>query len=223
MYKILIVEDDVVIAEKLKEHLTKWEYEVEYLENFQDITSEFVRFDPHVILMDIALPFYNGYHWCAEIRKLSSVPIVFISSSSDNLNIVMAMNMGGDDFLSKPFDLNVVTAKIQAIIRRTYSFNGRNNVIEHNDVILNLSNATLFNKDKKIELTKNDFKLMQILFEEAGKVVSREKIITRLWEDENFIDDNTLTVNVARLRKKLEEIGLHNYIQTKKGLGYLIQ
>ncbi|QHI72633.1 response regulator transcription factor [Aminipila terrae] len=223
MYRVLIVEDDFVIAESLMTHLGNWGFEVKYIENFKDVISEFTSYDPHIVLMDVTLPFFNGYHWCREIRQISSVPIVFISSAGDNLNIVMAMNMGGDDFIIKPFDLSVLTAKIQAIIRRTYSFQGRTNIIEHNGVLLNLGNATLIYEDKKIELTKNDFRLLQVLFEGAGKVVSRDSLMTRLWEDENFVDDNTLTVNITRLRKKLEEIGLEDYILTKKGIGYIIE
>lgn len=223
MYRILIVEDDLVIANSLKLHLSNWGYEVKYIEDFKEIISQFISYDPQIVLMDITLPFFNGYHWCKEIRKLSSVPIVFISSASDNLNIVMAMNMGGDDFITKPFDLNVLTAKLQAIIRRTYSLQGQSNIIEHKGVVLNLGTATLTYRDEKIELTKNDFKILKILFESLGKVVSRDSIMTRLWEDENFVDDNTLTVNVTRLRKKLEEIGLKDYIKTKKGIGYAIE
>lgn len=223
MYRVLIIEDDFTISTLLKTHLSNWGYEVKCGENFKDVISEFIAYDPQIVLMDVTLPYFNGYHWCREIRKISSVPIVFISSAGDNLNIVMAMNMGGDDFIIKPFDLNVLTAKVQAIIRRTYSFQGHTNIIEHNGVVLNLGNATLTFEEQKIELTKNDFRLLQILFEGVGKVVSRENIMTRLWEDENFVDDNTLTVNITRLRKKLEEIGLEDYIKTKKGIGYIIE
>lgn len=223
MYKILIVEDDFVIANLLKTHLSNWGYQVKYVRDFKEIMSEFINYDPQIVLMDIALPYFNGYHWCNKIRNISSVPIVFISSAEDNLNIVMAMNMGGDDFITKPFDLNVLTAKLHAIIRRTYSFQGNANIIEHKGVVLNLGNATLTYKDNKIELTKNDFKIMKILFESVGKVVSRDSMMTRLWEDEHFVDDNTLTVNITRLRKKLEELGLKDYVKTKKGIGYLIE
>ncbi|QAT43684.1 response regulator transcription factor [Aminipila luticellarii] len=223
MYRVLIIEDDFVIARSVQEHLSNWGFEVRYIENFKEVLAEFTSYEPQLILMDVTLPFFNGYHWCREIRQISSVPIVFVSSAGDNLNIVMAMNMGGDDFIVKPFDLNVLTAKIQAIIRRTYSFQGHANIIEYNGAVLNLGNATLSHEDKKIELTKNDFRLLQVLFESAGKVVSRDCLMTRLWEDENFVDDNTLTVNITRLRKKLEEIGLEDYIKTKKGIGYMIE
>lgn len=222
MYKILIVEDDMVIAKTLTNHLAKWNYDVRYVTDFKNVDEEFIEFEPQLVLLDIMLPFYNGYHWCTEIRKVSKVPVIFISSMSDNMNIVMAINMGGDEFIEKPFDLNVITAKIQALLRRTYAFQGAVNVIEHNGVMLNLNDATVIYQDRKLALTKNDYKILQILLENVGKIVSREEIMTRLWESNEFIDDNTLTVNVTRLRKKLEEIGLSDFIVTKKGIGYII-
>lgn len=222
MYKILIVEDDMVIAKTLANHLAKWNYDVRYVTDFKNVDEEFIEFEPQLVLLDIMLPFYNGYHWCTEIRKVSKVPVIFISSMSDNMNIVMAINMGGDEFIEKPFDLNVITAKIQALLRRTYAFQGAVNVIEHNGVMLNLNDATVIYQDRKLALTKNDYKILQILVENVGKIVSREEIMTRLWESNEFIDDNTLTVNVTRLRKKLEEIGLSDFIVTKKGIGYII-
>ncbi|HBL83991.1 MAG: DNA-binding response regulator [Clostridiales bacterium GWF2_38_85] len=220
MYRILIIEDDATIANLIKEQLYKWGYTAECVDDFQNITKKVVDYEPQLILLDIVLPFYNGFYWCGEIRKLSKLPIVFISSASDNMNIVMAMNMGGDDFISKPFDINVLIAKIQAVLRRTYSFAGQINTIEHNGVILNLTDASLLFEGKRIELTKNDFRILELLMENAGKVVSREDIMTRLWESDSFIDDNTLTVNIARLRKKLEDAGTKDFIKTKKGLGY---
>lgn len=222
MYKIWIVEDDMTIAKTLAGHLSKWNYEVRYVTDFKNIMEEFVAFEPHLVLMDVMLPFFNGYHWCTEIRKISKVPVIFISSMSDNMNIVMAINMGGDEFVEKPFDLNVITAKIQALLRRTYAFHGGVNSIEHQGVMLNLNDATVSYQGQKLALTKNDYKILQMLLEHAGKIVPREEIMTRLWESDEFIDDNTLTVNVTRLRKKLEEIGLTDYIVTKKGIGYLI-
>ena len=223
MYKILIIEDDMTIASTVKEHLTKWEYEVECVADFKNIKEQVIEFNPHMILLDIMLPFFNGFYWCSEIRKITNTPVIFISSAADNMNIVMAINMGGDDFIAKPFDLNVLTAKIQAIIRRTYSLKGEMNVIEHNGAILNLSDTTLTYEDKKVELTKNEYKILQLIMENVGKVVSRDKIMERLWESESFIDDNTLTVNVTRLRKKLEDVGLNDFIKTRKGIGYLVE
>lgn len=223
MYKIMVIEDDITIAGAIKDHLSKWDYDVIYVTDFKNITEQVIRFEPHLILLDIMLPFFNGFYWCSEIRRISKVPIMFISSAGDNMNIVMAMNMGGDDFIAKPFDLNVLTAKVGALIRRTYSFKGQVNIIEHNGVVLNLGDTTLTYQDKKIELTKNDYKILQLLMENIGKVVSREEIMQRLWENDTFIDDNTLTVNITRLRKKLVESGLDNFIKTKKGLGYMVE
>lgn len=222
MHKILIVEDDMTIAKILANHLEKWNYETKYVTDFKDVLSQFFSYDPQLILLDISLPFMNGYHWCSEIRKVSKVPIIFISSASDNLNIVMAMNMGADDFIAKPFDLSVLAAKIGALLRRAYSFGGQLNVIVHKGVLLNLNDTTLEYNDQKVELTKNDFRILQILLEHAGAVVPRDEIMVKLWESDSFIDDNTLTVNMARLRKKLEEIGLAGFIVTKKGIGYMV-
>lgn len=222
MHKILVVEDDDVIAMAIKSHLEIWGYNVECITDFKDVTSTFVKNDPQLVLMDISLPFYNGYHWCSEIRKLSKVPIIFISSANDSMNIVMAVNMGGDDFIAKPFDFNVLVAKVQALIRRTYDFAGKTNIMEHNGVMLNISDATLHYNGEKLELTKNDNKIMQILMENTGKAVSRDTIMTKLWETDSYIDDNTLTVNMARLRKKLEHIGIIDFIITKKGIGYMV-
>lgn len=223
MYKILIVEDDETIADGLKNHLGKWNYQAECMTDFKDVMGKFVEFEPQLVLLDIVLPFFNGFHWCQEIRKISKVPIIFLSSANDNMNIVMAMNMGGDEFIEKPFDLNVVTAKVQAVLRRTYEFRGTADVMEWNGAILNLADATVLYQDQKLELSKNEFKILQILLENTGKIVSRESIMTRLWDSNEFIDDNTLTVNVARLRKKMEQIGLGGKIITKKGIGYMVE
>lgn len=223
MYKILIVEDDETIAGGLKTHLGKWNYQTECMTDFKDVMGKFLEFEPQLVLLDIVLPFFNGFHWCQEIRKISKVPIIFLSSVNDNMNIVMAMNMGGDEFIEKPFDLNVVTAKVQAVLRRTYEFRGTADIMEWNGAILNLADATVLYQDQKQELTKNEFKILQMLLENTGKIVSRESIMTRLWDSNEFIDDNTLTVNVARLRKKMEQIGLGGKIITKKGIGYMVE
>ena len=222
MQKILIVEDDMVIANVLKQHLQKWNYEVKTVSDFKNVMEYFLEFDPHMVLMDISLPFFNGYHWCTEIRKRSQIPVIFLSAASDNMNIVMAISMGGDDFIAKPFDLTVVTAKIQAWMRRTYTFQNQIHVLERHGVVLNIGSAELSYQNKKIELTKNDFKIMQILMEYAPNVVPREEIMKRLWESDEFIDDNTLTVNITRLRKKLEENEIDDFIRTRKGIGYYI-
>ena len=222
LYKILIVEDDETIAGGLKNHLEKWNYQAECMTDFKDVMGKFVDFEPQLVLLDIVLPFFNGFHWCQEIRKISKVPIIFLSSANDNMNIVMAMNMGGDEFIEKPFDLNVLTAKVQALLRRAYSFQGNVNVLEHEGMLLNLNDASLSYKGEKISLTKNEFRILQMLMENSGKIIARDDIIARLWESDEFIDDNTLTVNVARLRKKLENAGMEGRIKTKKGIGYYL-
>lgn len=223
MYRILIVEDDQIIAKTMKKGLEDWDYTVQCVTDFRNVINEFIDFDPQLVLLDISLPFFNGYHWCSEIRKLSKVPILFISSTSDNMNIIMAINMGGDDFITKPFDLTVLTAKVQALLRRTYDFAGTSNLIEHRDAILNTNDATLVYQDAKIELTRNEYKILVVLMEHKGKVVSRDTLMTRLWETDSFVDENTLTVNVTRLRKKLDSIGLNDFVATKKGIGYLLE
>lgn len=219
----MIVEDDSIIAETVKMHLSQWGYQVEIVENFQNVMEFFLSFEPHFVLLDISLPFYNGFHWCSEIRKISRVPIVFLSSAGDNMNIVMAMNMGGDDFIAKPFDLTVLVAKVQALLRRTYSFLEQITVLECQGIILNIADATLMYQDQKIDLTKNDFRILQMLMENKGKIISREEIMKRLWESDSFVDDNTLTVNITRLRKKLESYGIEDFIKTKKGIGYFVE
>ena len=223
MYRIYIVEDDRDIAGVLKKHISSWGFEVACSENFQNILAEFVDFDPQLVLMDITLPFFNGYHWCSEIRKFSRVPIVFLSSAADNMNMIMAMNMGADDFISKPFDLQVLTAKLQAILRRTYDFGGQMSVLEHRGAVLNLSDGSLAWQGRKVELTKNEQKILQCLLENRGTVVSRQSLMERLWATDSFVDENTLTVNVNRLRKRLEQAGLTDFIATRKGMGYLIE
>lgn len=222
MYRIMIVEDEQTIAKVMQNRLEMWDYTVMCVRDFKDVISQFTEFDPQLVLMDISLPYFSGYHWCSEIRRRSKVPIIFVSSASDNMNMVMAMNMGADDFIAKPFDLNVFVAKIQAWMRRAYAYVGQTNLIEFEGTILNLTDATLCYNEQKIDLTKNDFKTLQVLMENPGEVVSRSAIMTRLWESDSFIDDNTLTVNIARLRKKLEEIGLNDFILTKKGIGYSV-
>lgn len=223
IYKILIVEDDRVIADKICEYLASFGYEAQVAKNFANITAEFSAFLPHLVLMDISLPYYNGYYWCSEIRKISKAPVIFISSAADDMNIIMAINYGADDFLAKPFELTVLTAKIQAVLRRTYDFAGQTSILEHRGAVLNMDNTTLLYSDKVVELTKNEYRILRILMENKGRTVSRDTIMARLWETDSFIDDNTLTVNVARLRKKLEQAGLYDYIVTKKGIGYLVE
>lgn len=223
MYRILIVEDNSGIAAAMKKHIEAWGLEAMCAEDFQNVLTTFSEYNPHLVLLDISLPFFNGYHWCSEIRKVSKVPIVFISSASENMNIVMAMNMGGDDFIAKPFDLTVFMAKIQAVLRRTYDFSGQVSVLEHRGALLNTADATLTYQGERIDLTKNDYRILQALMERKGQVVSREKLMERLWETDSFVDENTLTVNMTRLRKKLDAVGLTHFITTKVGMGYLVE
>lgn len=223
MYKILVVEDDDVISRAVCDSLKNWGYDARAVCDFDNVTAEFSEFEPHLVLLDISLPFFNGYHWCTEIRRISSVPVIFISSTADNINIVMAVNMGGDDFIAKPFDMNVLLAKVQAMLRRTYDFTTAPNLIEAGGLTLNTDDASLYNGDDKIELTKNEYRILQVLMENKGKVISRDTLMTRLWKTDSFIDDNTLTVNMTRLRRKLNDNNLPDFIKTKKGMGYMVE
>ena len=223
MYRILIVEDDSGIAEAIKTQAEMWDMEVYCIKDFKNIMQEFAEFNPHIVLMDIGLPFFNGYHWCSQIRKVSKVPVIFISSASDNMNIVMAVNMGGDDFIAKPFDQSVLMSKIQAMLRRTYDFAPSLTVLEHRGVLLNTGDGSLVYNNERIQLTRNEFKIITVLMKNKGKIVSREKLMEQLWESDSFVDENTLSVNVNRLRKKLDHVGIDNFISTKFGAGYIIE
>ena len=224
MYRILIIEDDFSMAAAMKKQIESWGHEVKLVEDFQNVISVFAEYDPHMVLVDIMLPFFDGYHWCSEIRKISDVPLIFISSASDNMNIVMAMNMGGDDFIPKPVDLSVMMAKMQAVLRRTYDMGGGNTaVLAHRDAVLNLSDTSLTYHGERLELTKNEFRILQTLMENKGKIVSRDTLMTRLWQTDSYVEENTLTVNINRLRKKLENAGLSEFITTKVGSGYIVE
>jgi two-component system response regulator protein BraR/BceR len=222
VYRLLIVEDDAGIAGAVGKQAEMWDFSVKIVEDFRRVLEDVAAFDPHIVLLDISLPFYDGYYWCGEIRKRSKVPIIFISSAADNINIVMAMNMGADDFIAKPFDQSVLMAKIQALLRRTYAFAASVPVLEHRGALLNTGDATLTYGEEKIPLTKNEYRILLCLMENRGTVVSREKLMERLWETDCFVDDNTLTVNVNRLRKKLDGAGLTDFIVTRFGVGYLV-
>lgn len=219
-YRILIVEDDRGIAEAIREQAAMWQLEARPVTDFRNVMGEFASLQPHLVLLDISLPFMSGYHWCAEIRKVSSVPVIFISSAADSMNILMAVNMGADDFIAKPFDQSVLMAKIQALLRRTYDFGVSAPVLEHRGVLLNTGDNTLVYGDKRLELSRNEYRILLTLMQNKGKVVSREKLMEALWETDSFVDENTLTVNVGRLRKKLEGAGLEDFILTKFGVGY---
>lgn len=223
MLKMMIVEDDETIRDLLLENVVKWGFEGIVVKDFQDVMQTFVQSEPHLVLLDINLPSYDGFYWCGKMREVSNVPIMFISSRDTRMDMVMAMNMGGDDYIQKPFYVDVLMAKINALIRRTYSYIDTDlSVIEHDGVVLNVKDGNIMYQDKKIELTKNEFKILYILMENKGHVVSREKMMRSLWEDESFVDDNTLTVNIARIRKKLADIEKTDFLKTKKGQGYII-
>ena len=223
MYRILIVEDDRGIAGAIQGAAAAWGFDARSTENFRDVAGEFAAFQPHLVLMDIGLPFFDGYYWCREIRRTSNVPVIFISSASDNMNIVMAMNMGGDDFIAKPFDLSVLIAKIQALLRRAYDYAPAAPMLEHRGARLDTGDQSLAVGGEKIPLSKNEYRILFSLLEKKGQVVSREKLMEKLWETDSFVDENTLTVNVNRLRRKLDAAGLEGFIATKFGVGYLVE
>ncbi len=223
MYRILIVEDDRGIGEAIVRQASVWGLEAKCVTDFQNVMSQFGAFDPQLVLMDITLPFFNGYHWCSRIRQVSKVPIIFISSAADNMNIIMAVNMGADDFIAKPFDMSVLMAKINAMLRRTYDFTGISPVLEHRGAVLNTGDNTLTFEGKPIPLSKNEYRILLTLLENKGSVVSRERLMEKLWQTDSFVDENTLTVNVGRLRKKLDGAGLIGFIETRFGVGYLVK
>ncbi|MDI3116150.1 response regulator transcription factor [Clostridioides difficile] len=223
MFKIMVVEDDVSLKNIIAKCLTKWGYDVHQIENLENIIEEFKNYNPELVLLDINLPFYDGFHWCNEIRKISKVPIIFISSRNSNMDVIMGVNLGADDYIQKPFSVDVLVAKVNALLRRTYNFVDNNsNQIIHNGVTLDLSTATINYEDNTIELTKNEIKILHELMKYKGQIVSRNKLMKKLWDNDWFVDDNTLTVNVNRIRSKLNEIGLEDFIETKRGLGYII-
>ena len=223
MYRLLIVEDDRGIAEGVREQAEAWDITARIVTDFHGVMAEFSRFDPHIVLLDISLPFFNGYHWCGEIRRVSNVPVIFISSAADNMNMIMAMNMGADDFIAKPFDGSVLIAKIQALLRRTYDFAPSVPVLEHKGAMLNTGDGSFLYKNEKIPLSKNENRILLTLMKNKGKTVSRERLMEQLWETDSFVDENTLSVNVNRLRKRLEAAGLEGFITTKFGVGYIIE
>ena len=222
MFRIFLVEDAPAISGVLERQLTAWNYQVGLVYDFQDVLGDFRTFQPHLVLLDISLPYRNGYHWCEEIRKISKVPILFLSSASDNLSLIMAVNLGGDDFLAKPFDLHVLLAKVQALLRRAYDFGAPEPTLEHRGAVLDPAAATLSYEGQRLSLTKNECRILQTLLEQKGKIVGRDALMQRLWETDSYVDENALTVNVARLRRKLEGAGLEDFITTKKGMGYRI-
>ncbi len=222
-YRLLIVEDDPGIAEAVRAQAELWELEARCAQDFRRVLDDFLAFQPHIVLLDVRLPFFDGYHWCREIRKVSQVPILFLSSASDGMNMVMAMNLGADDFLAKPFDQSVLTAKLQAMLRRSYDYAAAPPLLEHRGAALDVAGQVLRYQGEGLPLTKNECRILLCLLENKGKVVSREKLMQRLWETDAFVDENTLTVNVGRLRRKLDAAGLEGFIMTKVGVGYGIE
>jgi len=221
-WKIFLIEDDKIISSEIKRHMNIWGYDVKTPCNFQNILEEFNIYKPDLVLMDVTLPFFNGYYWTEKIRLNSNVPILFISSADENLNLIMAMNLGADDYLTKPFELEVLQAKVGAILRRSYEYTYFSNDLSYKDVTLKRDLMILEYKCENVELTKNEFKILELLFEKPGKVYSREDIMNKIWQSDEYINDNTLTVNILRLRKKLEELSLFDFIKTKKGVGYYV-
>lgn len=222
MYRIFLVEDDHALTKEICRQLECYGNETRIVSDFHDVTGEVRAYDPQLVLMDIMLPFQNGYYWTSEIRKISTVPIVFLSSASDNMNLIMAINMGGDDFIAKPVDPMVLNAKVQAILRRSYELSGSSGMINFHGADLNTNDSSVTFEGKRTELTKNEMRILQTLLDNKGKIVSRYTLMVRLWDDNCFVEENTLTVNVTRLRKKLEEVGLKNVIVTRPGSGYII-
>lgn len=217
------MEDDRGIAEAIAAQAALWDLDTRIVEDFRGVMAEFAAYDPQLVLLDISLPFFDGYHWCRELRKVSRVPVIFISSASDNMNVVMAMNMGGDDFIAKPFDQSVLMAKVQALLRRTYDFGAPMPVLEHRGALLNTGDGTLTVGEKRLELSKNEYRILLALMQSKGETVSRERLMELLWESDSFVDDNTLTGNVNRLRKRLDAAGLPDFIRTRVGRGYLVE
>ncbi|MDY3015228.1 MAG: response regulator transcription factor [Evtepia sp.] len=223
MYRIFLVEDDPVIAGTIAAKLKSWGFAVQCAEDFAHVMEEFAAFQPHLVVMDVVLPFFNGYHWCQRIRQVSKVPILFLSSAGESVNIVMAINMGADDFIPKPFDLSVLLAKVQAALRRAYDYQGQSHLMEHRGALFNCLDCTITFEGEKAELTKNENRMLQVLMESKPNVVTRDALMAALWECDAYVDENALYVNMTRLRKKLESIGLHGFIGTKKGLGYMVK
>ncbi|MDD9271905.1 response regulator [Paenibacillus sp. GCM10023248] len=219
---IFIVEDDASIFNLLKERLEKWSLHVTGPHNFEDIRSDFVNSQPQLVILDIQLPKFDGFHWCREIRAISKVPILFLSSRDHPMDMVMAMNMGADDYIQKPFNIDVLLAKIQALLRRTYAYGEEAaDVIEWNGAVLLMNRGVIRKDGTDVELTKNEFFILSTLIKAKNEIISRHELIRKLWEDEHFVNDNTLTANITRLRQKLALLQLEEAIVTKKGLGYM--
>ena len=223
MFTILIVEDEVKIRSLIAAELQNWGYAVHVAEDIRHVEDTVLTVKPQLILLDINLPYMNGFYWCERIRRHSNVPIVFLSSRTETMDMMMALNMGGDDFIQKPFSMEMLITKIHALLRRTYTYHQADtDLLTHRELKLHVKRAALSTRDGEIELTKNEFRILCVLLERKNEIIPRDELMAALWEDENFIDDNTLTVNINRLRRKLDEHGMEGYIQTKKGQGYIL-
>ena len=222
MKEILLIEDDLDLARELSLSLNKWGFKVYQIERFDDILKEFLEKKPMLVIMDINLPYFDGFYWCEKIRDISKVPIIFLSSRDSNMDVIMGINNGGDDYITKPFSVEVLISKINALLRRSYDYVSSDSLLYYDDIILDTEKCILKREDKSIELTKNELKILSLLIKNKDKVVSRDKIMMSLWDDDEFVNDNTLTVNITRLRNKLKDIGIEDFIKTKKGLGYMV-
>ncbi len=223
MYNILVIEDDDSLCSNIGNHLSRWGFETQRINDFENVLKEFIDIKPHLVLMDINLPYFDGFYWCRQIRNISKTPIIFLSSRDSNMDIIMAVNQGADDYVTKPFSPDILLAKIQALLRRTYDYqNEKRDTLEYKGIILDTESGTLLFKDKKLELTKNEFKILGMLMRNKAVLVSREKLMKALWDEDYYVNENTLTVNINRIRSKLAEIGIENLISTRKGEGYII-
>lgn len=223
MKSVLLIEDDIALSKEIKLVLEKWGYEVNLINDFQNIMKEFINTNPHLVIMDVNLPFFDGFYWCSKIREVSKTPIIYLSSRDSNMDVIMGINNGGDDYVSKPFSEDLLITKIRAVLRRTYDYSKDNSYLIYcDDLILDVEKGEINYKNNKLDLTKNEIRILALLMKSKGKVVSREKLMMSLWEDDEFVNDNALTVNINRIRNRLKEIGLKDFIKTKKGIGYII-
>lgn len=222
LFKLLLIEDDSTLFNEIKERLTQWSYDVYGIQDFSNVTQEFIEIKPDLVIIDIQLPKFDGFHWCRMIRSHSNLPIIFLSSRDHPTDMVMSMQLGADDYIQKPFHFDVLIAKVQAILRRVYNYNTDNLELKTwCGATVDYERNVLTHDMGSIELTKNEIFILKLLIEKKNKIVTREELINSLWDDKRFISDNTLTVNVNRLRKKLDELGLGVFIETKVGQGYM--
>ncbi|NFO05408.1 response regulator transcription factor [Clostridium botulinum] len=222
MYKIMIVEDDVTIRDELKNLLNRYGYEVGITDDFSNVVNHIEQNNYDLILLDVNLPVFDGYHICREIRKKLDIPIIIVTSRDSEIDELMSMNLGADDFITKPYNTQILLARISSILKRTYKKNDSSEILKYKDLILDLSNGSVSYNNKYCELTKNELKILAYLIKNQNSIVSRDILMETLWSSDIFVDDNTLSVNVTRLRKKLDDIGIKDAIETRRGLGYIM-